>query len=381
MLEVYLDEAGYTGSDLVNREQPVYALAAVALSDDVAQDLVARCFPGVKARELKHSALSFKSRGRQRILDFVRALSERPNSASVVIDHKECVLVGMLVDFWIESAMHLHGADLYERGANIGLMNVTHLTLGALRGDDGRREFLRRFQVMVRDRTVFAYESFWSTVDDIRQKHPRFDDDLFGLYAMANARLGGLRHLWSLPEHLLDLGDHGFLQTVSHWREKTDEPIRLIHDEAAALVRNRARWTAILSKDVPPAIVGQDRRTTRFPLDASLDLASSAAHVQLQLADILAGAATALVQPSAGRAPKHPDYVEALRESPLMEHCLIGGVWPTAMVTPEELETEGPVLGDAASHIGAIVARAQGREPQDSDAAPPESTKEERSET
>lgn len=361
MLDVYLDEAGYTGTDLMSRDQPVYTLASVALSDDVAQQLAARCFPGVQARELKHSKLSFYRRGRGQILDFMRALAEHPASASAVAIHKEAVLIGLLVDFWIESTLYVHGVDLYEGGANIGLRNVTYLTLQALLGDDGRREFLRRFQVMLRDRTVFSYDSFWGMLDEIRRQHPHFDDDLFGLYAMANARLGGIRHLWSLPRHLADLGDYAFLQTVSHWREKTEDTIRLVHDETTTLTRNQDRWRAIISAEVPPAIVGQDRRAMRFPLNASLELANSASYVQLQLADIVAGATAAVFQVAAGRASKHPDYVDALRESSLMGHCLIGGVWPTADVTPEQLETQGPNHGDAASLIGTIVARASPR--------------------
>lgn len=328
MFTVYLDESGYTGADLINLDQPVYSFAAVTLADEVAREIVARCFPSIRTNELKHSKLSSGRRGRESVLAFIHALTEHPTSASITVMHKEFVLVGMLVDFWIEVDCHREHVDLYEGGANIGLANITYLTLGVLLGDDGRREFLRRFQVMVRDRSVFAYESFWSTLDDLRKRHPRFDDDLFGMYAVANARLGGFRHLLSLPDHMLDMGDYALLQTVSHWRGKTTYPLRLIHDNAATLVRNRERWNALLSNDAPPTIVGHDRRTIRFPLDATLELADSASHVQLQLADIIAGAAATLV-PGAGRKPKHEDYVEALRESPLLKASSVESGPPT----------------------------------------------------
>lgn len=359
MFEVYLDEAGYTGSDLLNREQPVYTLAAITLPNDVAQDLVAQCFPRVKAKELKHSALSFRRRGRQQILDFIQRLAEHPNGASVTGAHKEYVLLGLLVDYWVEPALRLDGIDFYERGANIGFVNVTYLTLGALLGIDGRREFLRRFQVMVRDRTVFAYDSFWRSVRELRQKHPRFDEDLFGIYEAANRRLGGVRHLWDLPEHILDLGDYGLLVTVNHWREQTNEPLLLVHDKAKALVRNEQLWDAWLSREAPLAVVGQDRRVMRFPLDATIELADSVSHLQLQLADLVAGATATLMGTASGRPPKHPDYVEALRTGPLLQHCLIGGVWPTDSITPEDLETDGPSLGDAAEYMATLVAQAR----------------------
>ena len=353
MFAIYLDEAGYTGSDLVNREQPVYTLASIAVPDEVAQDLAARCFSGIQARELKHSALSRRRRGRQMILDFIDELAKHPGSASVTVAHKECVLVGLLVDFWVEPALRLDGIKLYERGANIGLVNVTYLTLGTLLGSEGRREFLRRFQVMVRDRTVFAYESFWRTVHDLCRDHPRFDS-LFGIFEAANLRLGG-KHLWELPEHLADLGDYGLLETVSHWRDKTAEPLLLIHDKAKALVRNKQHWEALLAGSVPPAIVGQDRRVTRFPIDATLRLADSAAHLRLQLADVVAGATATLLCSNAGKEPKQPAYADALRRSPLLEHCLIGGVWPSDKIRPEDLDTEGPMYQDAAEYMSSVI--------------------------
>jgi hypothetical protein len=355
--EVYLDEAGYTGPDLLNPDQPVYTLASVALSPEVAQDLKARCFASVKARELHHSALIRRPRGRQQIVDFIHALAEYPDSATVTVAHKPYVLLGLLVDYWPEPAMRLDGINLYERGANIGLVNVTYIVLGAVLGEEGRREFLRRFQVMVRDRTAFACESFWGTVRDLCREHPNFDDT-FGIYEAANLRLGR-DHLWGLPHDLLDLGEYGLLQTVSHWRGKTVEPLRLVHDNNTSLARHRELWDVWLSPDAPAAVMGQDRRVTRFPLNGTIELADSVTHVPLQLADLVAGATATMLNPRAGRAPKHPDYVEALRKSPLLEHCAIGGVWPSDKVRPEDLETDGPVYGDTAEYMTSLVVRAR----------------------
>jgi len=52
-------------------------------------------------------------------------------------------------------------------------------------------------------------------------------------------------------------------------------------------------------------------------------------------------------------------FLDALRDAGLLK-ALAGGVWPTALVRPEELETDGPVLGDAAEFISRIV-RSRGK--------------------
>jgi hypothetical protein len=351
-LDVYLDESGYTGPDLLNVDQPVYTLGSVALSEEVAAELKAKCFPGVKAQELHHTALAKRPRGRRQVLSLIHELAGIPNAATIVVAHKPYVLLGLLVDFWVEPAMRLDGLNLYEQGANIGLVNVAWMVLGAILGDD-RREFLRRFQVMVRDRTRFAEESFWTTVHDLCQRHPEFDQTI-GLFETANMRLGA-KHLSRLPADLLDLGEYGLLETVTHWRKTTTEPLRLIHDQNTSLQRNRKQWDAWLSKDVPPAVVGQDRRVIRFPLNGTIEMADSRAAVPLQLADLIAGATAAMLNPIAGRVARDPDYVDALRDSPLSERFVIGGVWPSDKVTPEDLGTEGPVYGDSADYLASLV--------------------------
>lgn len=67
--------------------------------------------------------------------------------------------------------MRRDGVNFYERGANIGFLNCAYMALGATLRSDGRRELLRRFQVMTRDRTRFAYESFWESFRHAVEAH------------------------------------------------------------------------------------------------------------------------------------------------------------------------------------------------------------------
>jgi hypothetical protein len=47
-------------------------------------------------------------------------------------------------------------------------------------------------------------------------------------------------------------------------------------------------------------------------------------------------------------------FLDALGDAGLM-NALAGGVWPSALVRPDELETDGPVLGDAAEFMSSFV--------------------------
>lgn len=355
--ELFLDEAGYTGPDLVNQQQPVFVLASTVIEEAEARRLLDSCFGVDRQTEVKHSTLCRSRRGRSQIINFFRHLAPDSRKVAFFGVHKEYVLLAFLIDFWLEPLMRHDGLNLYDQGANIALVNVSYLTLGATLGPEGRREFLRRFQVMTRDRTAFAYESFWHSLRQAVREHDLIENAL-GPLLLAERRLGW-RHLVELPADLLDLGDYGLLETLKHWqKELPGRDFVLFHDRSAMIERHRARWEAILDPSNPPAVVGQDRRTTSFPFPVrGLRTEDSQEFAQLQVVDLVAGAARALMSARAtGYASK---YADVLDEVGLL-HALFGRVWPSDTVTPQELETEGPVLSDAAEFIAELLRRYDG---------------------
>ncbi len=352
--EIFLDEAGYTGPDLVNRDQPVFVLASTIIDAVEARELLDSCFGANRQAEVKHSRFSRSQRGRSRILDLIQQLAPDSGRFAFHVVHKEYTLLGFLIDFWLEPMMRLDGINLYERGQNIALVNVSYVTLEETLGPEGRRELLRRFQVMTRDRTNYTYNSFWDSLRDATGKY-NLIDEVLGPLLLAEQRLG-YSHLLQLPTHLLDLGEYSLLVTVECWRNKVpDGTFILIHDDSAMINRNLIKWEAVLDPSNPPDVVGQDRRTISFPLPVrGLRIEQSHQFAQLQIADIIAGAARVLM--SAKATGTMSEYAEALEGVGLLQ-TIIGGVWPSNAVTPQELETEGPVLRDTAEFIGELIKR------------------------
>jgi hypothetical protein len=347
---LFLDESGYTGPDLINREQPFFTLASTNISESDARALLSSCF-GERTREVKFLKLAKSARGRAAIVEFLRSLDPGSGKCAFFTFHKQFLLNAYLIDFWLEPMMHEDGINLYERGGNIALCNVSYLTLGTWLGLDGRRELLRKFQVMTRDRTRFAFDSFWDSLERTLREHELVREVFRGL-PLARQRLG-YKHLLGLPASMLDLGDYGLLETVQHWRKRLpgDEFI-VVHDESKVLQKQREFWEAVLNQANPPAIVGQDRRTIEFPLPVKeLHLEDSQKFSQLQVADLVASAAR---EHANGLALGANAFRDALFDAGLYA-ALAGGVWPTASVTPEQLDTEGPVFGDAASHVARLV--------------------------
>jgi hypothetical protein len=355
LIDLFLDEAGYTGADLVNVDQPVYVLASVALDPVHGKSLLDASFGASRTREIKHSRLAKNQRGQAQIIDFfARFQEEASGQFTYIAAHKEYLLLAYLVDFWIEPLAYRDGVNFYERGANIGFANVAYIVLTSVLKDAGRREMLRRFQVMVRHRTPFAYDSFWDYLRIAIRRNQLLDDALRPL--LVAERELGWRYLLKLPTDLLDVGDYGLLETVDHWRRQREgRTFRLVHDTSKTVERHRAKWEAILNQSNPPRLVGQDRRTLEFPLPVeSLAIENSETHEQLQIADLVAGAVATILKSKVTGASTQ--YAEELIATGVLE-VAFGGVWPTDAVTPEQLDTDGPVLGDAAQAIGEIVQR------------------------
>lgn len=83
-----------------------------------------------------------------------------------------------------------------------------------------------------------------------------------------------------------------------------------------------------------------------------LRLVDSQQTPQLQVADIIAGSARTVW--NARLAESNDPFCDALIDAGIL-NGMAGGVVPTAQVSPEDLETEGPVIGDSAEFIARLV--------------------------
>lgn len=354
-LVVWFDESGHTGEDLLNADQPVFALASSNVSREAAEHLAGTHFAGVKAAELKHGALASRERGRRQILAFLTdALTQ--GAFAVDIWHKEFTLFTTLVDFWVEEAMRLDGVDLYDRGGNIGLSNLTYMALTTLLHRPLFRQHLLRYQTMMRARTREAYGRFWVPFRALFDVGDDLLRDNLIWFIGAEAKLG-LAHLEGFPPGMLNVTQSSLLTHVQHWGKLSSRSLRVIHDASSALAKDKWAWDAILTTDGPAMEMGYDRRKMRFPMGVEeVRLADSAAHIELQLVDIVAGA-MATVARNKIEPGYRPGYAAQVRAA-APRAFLIGGVWPSQEVEPEALGTTGTnVGGDPADLIAALLRR------------------------
>jgi len=348
---IYLDECGYTGQDLLNRDQPFFVLASLQLDEQVALNLKQTFFSRVQAKELKHSSLSKIKSQQQMIYDFLRYIRENPAIMKSGVISKRYALVCKIVDFLVEPAAKKFGVDLYNKGGNIAMANIFFNSLPVVTSEDFTNEFLFLFQQMFRLRTPESYDNFFRLAFQ-RQKIST-GNELMSFIQGAHAFIGP-SIFDTLPANALDVAATMALLIMENWRKVTRDSIILIHDASSNMAKQKHIWDAITSPDVPKATVGWDRRKMSFPI--SLDetiLESSEKWAGLQLADIIAGAFTRCANWYFGKQDPLDEYGKTVTE--IIGNVPILPVIPGTGVTPSELDTTGENAGDSLDFIGGII--------------------------
>lgn len=346
--KIFIDECGYTGDDLFNEQQPVFVLASFYLSEDYCRDLKDEFFSKVKAKELKHSRLSKYPAQQNVIIDFLRQMAKESDSVKFAIAHKHYVLVTKIADLLIEPMFYEDGYDFYENGLNIAFSNMLYIQTKRVAGDKFFKNMLRSFQEMIKERTLTSYEQFFKPFFE-----NKFDEELEEfLFAIKMFHVrNGPQRLASIPKDSLEIAFAEAFNLVSYWSKSIDGNFSLVHDQSSNMAKNKKAWDKVLHPDVPPKIVGYDRRTMSFPIRAEkTDFERSQDFAGLQLVDILAGAMARCLKWKIQGQKEDDEYAKELA-SFLPESFGGHTLWPSSNVTPETLGTIGPKAEDAIQHF------------------------------
>jgi hypothetical protein len=330
-MRLFFDESGFTGEDLANSAQPIFVLASTRADNSFSAETYRRIFAQAQSPELKHSSLARTAIGRRRVLDFLGAVRGSGLFAIWVV-HKEFCLLSKLVDLWLEPALRDHGIDFYERGANLGFCNMAWFCLRTFESPAFLTRHLCAFQDMLRTRTRRSYKTFWQGMSSDARRSRSETKEILDYFLYSASQLG-FDHLLELPDRTLEICLTSALQTVGHWRGQTVDDFEIVHDNSSNMAREKWIWDAMTSHEMPEFRVGPAEFAVEYPLRVTgTTFADSSHHLQLQFADIMAGAMVAWSRSLINGATQS-EYSAALKEAGIAEH-LIGGIWPAPDVEP-----------------------------------------------
>lgn len=145
---LYFDEAGFTGNNLSDPDQPFFAYAAIQIDHDVADAYVRdirRRF-NLRSSEFKGGPLC-RRRTAHRIVTTV--LEEQASHCKVVVCEKAYGLAAKLFEYLVEPIISSVSSVFYNRDFHRFVANGLYLQAKISEG--GAQEFLRKFQAMMRD--------------------------------------------------------------------------------------------------------------------------------------------------------------------------------------------------------------------------------------
>jgi hypothetical protein len=356
MATVYLDESGYTGEDLIQPDQPVFVICTHSIDETSCTALKARHFLDVKATELKHSRLAGRPRQAKMLIAALKDLATNYGEQILVgISDKRFSLLSKIVDLVIETSMYQAGFNLYKDGGNIAMANVMYACMGL----DPRYldRMLRAFQKWMRERSIQRQHELNHL---LRRPHSIEPVDHFRqmiLGALLRLRYVGV--FKRLQRGALDLSFSTAINLMGMWRTKLgDEPIDLVHDQSSNMAKQKQLWDVLVSPNTPPALVGHDTRTMRFPLGVTgTGFVDGRTNSGLQIADIIAGATATLAASRLTGA--RSEYLSDL------EGLFTGGGFkgyeylPSLDYTPEALGTTGQGGVDPLEYMGKLMEAAK----------------------
>ena len=344
-MNLYFDESGNTGVDLLNIEQPVFSLASTNLDQEVCQSLVTPLLRKGQI-EAKYGKLKRTESGRRALVAFFSSDELNSQSAIFTLIDKRFYLVSQLIDKLIEPILYEDGFDLYEGDGHIALANLWFYT-GNVMFPNGRwEELLNRFVHAIRYRSQGEYANFdehlFSCWETVPQDWRRLAAGLF----MARGRLNDLIGVYPNIE-VFDPAVDAFISLVNKWMTVDKGTLAIAHDRSKPL-RNCEGFLRMLMTPAATRVAGYGKRQIELPLRISdLSFADSSNYPQIQVADLIAGASIDCLLAWSGRR-RQLEYHEAMKTT-CLEDLFVGGVLPS----PDIERANEPQIGQKSIVDGA----------------------------
>lgn len=286
---IYFDESGFTGNNLLSPEQAYFTYASVASSDDEAKEIVEYLVYQYKlqGRELKGGNLIKTERGRKAIEDVLCYYSGR---IKVFTSEKKFALAGKLYEYIFEPAIAEINAVFYNIGLHRYIANALHREWAANAG--GAETIFFKFERLMREMQedglpeVFAasdgseYSKILAQISEFAQY--RADDIREELASLAGADAG---------KWVLELTTTSLFRLLACWGQE-HECIDAICDNSGPLRNNQDIFHSMIgnTQKLSMSLNGQAHPLS-FNLVGPLRLEDSLATHGIQIADAIAAAA------------------------------------------------------------------------------------------
>lgn len=283
MKTIYIDESGYTGYDLLNRQQPFQGASSIDITEDDARALIEKHFPNTKLTELKHGKLSRRKSNWQSLLSIQEDLLSKHMGFSYTCD-KRYLLILMFLDSCVEPFFYDQGVNFYEDGQNYALASLLYYTAPTFWGEENFNNLLHSFQEAKKHRTTETVTKLIKQAKSLKGK--KLSENILPLSAGYQSCLDEFSE--SSPD--TDAAFIVLFSLISHLEKHIKTKYKIIHDRSNKLNKYNELLNFFINLNSNNTFKCTEITSISFPLRLSrVEQQDSKDRYGIQLADILIG--------------------------------------------------------------------------------------------
>ena len=327
---IYFDESGFTGDNLLHPDQKFFAYASVATDDEEATAVVERLIAeyGVQNGELKGSKLVKFHRGRKAIDEIFSLFQDR---LKVSISDKKFALACKFHEYIFEPCYSDISSLFYSVGFHRFIATILYIEFVA-RGA-GAEEIFSEFEGLMRTKNESSLQSIFSTSVHVENSPIVTHIREFAQHRVDDIR-AELASLSSAGKWILDLTTTALFTLLANWGTEYEE-ITAVCDLSKPVQHSHEFFTTMIGrKDRVYSDAFGQRHPLTFNLSGPIKFADSRVTHGIQIADVVAAAAVYVIS---GASDEHADKWREIL--PAISHY--GSVLPDrADVDPKDPRTQ-----------------------------------------
>jgi hypothetical protein len=304
--DIYCDESGFTGNNLLDEATPFFAYATVAVNHEEAKEYVERVIRDYKVQssELKFQKLIKYSRGKQAITHILRNFSHR---AKVTVNDKKFNLACKFYEYIFEPTLASKSSIFYKLDFHrfISHLLYLHFEQKSEYAGDIFEDFYNLMKAKDNKGLLYLFGSLnlpniSPALDKVRTFCIYQKDDI-------NTELESLKGT-GVGKWILDLTHSSLVSLLSEWGQEYYQ-LRVFCDASKPLQEQAEFYQAMVNKEEKTFMeVGGKEHAITFNLAGAPQMVNSQSHPGIQVADILAGTFTFVFREnSKGNYTSYPD--------------------------------------------------------------------------
>lgn len=316
---LYFDEAGYTGPDLTNLQQPYFTLASISLTDVEAVEMKKKIRYEEWGKEFHFLGMYKNPQGRQMLnrvfnYPFMDIQHVMPSFAN-----KRFCIYANIVNILVETLYHNNGINIYQGANNLILANGLYYFAKLHPNKELIVEFESNFVKMVREQSNESIANFYRTTDKLRFNNET-KSGFFDMLSELPPTIIYIREALLGKKFYIDLTVPLFSFSIQEWYKKTGIKNDVLFDSSEPFYANKEYLESLRDMEVPETEVGYGEGNGKhvYPLPVGkMELAKSHDEFGIQLADIYASALNFALTP---RSDKYVKYQDELKRLPIFQN-------------------------------------------------------------